>query len=86
DIVKNKGMAIEINTSGVLKDLGSQFPSDRIIKEIIPRDIPLILGSDAHRPIYVGYMLKEFLEKAKKWGLSYICSYKKRKPHLIKIK
>ncbi|MHA2087246.1 MAG: histidinol-phosphatase, partial [Promethearchaeota archaeon] len=58
DLVKNKAMAIEINTSGVLKDLTSQFPSDEIIKEIIQRDIPLVLGSDAHRPRYVGYMFE----------------------------
>lgn len=85
DIVKNKGMAIEINTSGILKDLGSQYPSDEIIKEIMERDIPLMLGSDAHSPEYVGFMFKEFLEKAKKWGLSHICAYKNRELYLVKI-
>ncbi|MFW9824443.1 MAG: histidinol-phosphatase [Candidatus Thorarchaeota archaeon] len=85
DIVKSKGMAIEINTSGVLKNLGSQFPSDKIIQEIIQRDIPLILGSDAHMPKYIGFMFEEFLEKAKKWGLSQICSYKNREQYFVKI-
>jgi len=86
DKIKNKGMAIEINTSGTLKGIGSQFPSDEIVKEIIRRDIPLLLGSDAHRPENIGYKFEDFLEKAKKWGLSHICTYEKREQSLIKIK
>ncbi|MFW9876336.1 MAG: histidinol-phosphatase [Candidatus Thorarchaeota archaeon] len=85
DMIKNRDMAIEVNTSGILKGIGSQFPSDEIIKEIIQRDIPLILGSDAHRPEYIGYMFEEFIEKAKKWGLSHLCSYEKREQRLVKI-
>ena len=79
-------MAIEINTSGTLKKISSQFPSDEIVKEIIQRDIPLLLGSDAHRLKNIGYKFEEFLEKAKKWGLSHICTYEKREQSLIKIK
>jgi histidinol-phosphatase (PHP family) len=85
DIIKNKGMAIEINTSGTLKEIGSQFPSDEIVKEIIQRDIPIMLGSDAHRPEYIGYLFEEFIEKAEKWGLSHICIYENRELSLVKI-
>ena len=85
DKIKNKGMAIEVNTSGTLKGIGSQFPDDEIIKEIIQRGIPLVLGSDAHRPENIGYMFEEFLEKAKKWDLSHLCTYEKREQRLIKI-
>jgi len=85
DKIKNRGMAIEINTSGTLKGIGSQFPSDEIVKEIILREIPLLLGSDAHRPEKIGYMFEEFIEKAKKWGLSHICRYEHREQSLVKI-
>jgi len=85
DKIKKKGMAIEINTSGTLKGIGSQFPSDEIVKEIILREIPLLLGSDAHRPEKIGYMFEEFIEKAKKWGLSHICRYEHREQSLVKI-
>jgi len=85
DKIKHRGMAIEINTSGTLKKIGSQFPSDEIAKEIIQRDIPLLLGSDAHRPENIGYQFEEFLEKAKKWGLSHICRYENREQSLVKI-
>ncbi|MFW9950082.1 MAG: histidinol-phosphatase [Candidatus Thorarchaeota archaeon] len=85
DKIKNKGMAIEINTSGFLKEIGGQFPSDTIIKEIIQREIPIMLGSDAHSPQHVGFMFEEFIEKAKKWGSYRICSYEKREQNLVKI-
>ena len=85
DNIKNKGMAIEINTSGTLKGIGSQFPDDKIVKEIIQRDIPLMLGSDAHKPKNIGYLFEEFIEKAKKWGLSHLCVYEKREQGFVKI-
>jgi histidinol-phosphatase (PHP family) len=85
DKIKNKGMAIEINTSATRKSLSNQFPDDEIIKEIIQRKIPLLLGSDAHKPEDVGYMFEETLEKAKKWGLTHLCTYKKREQKLVKI-
>jgi histidinol-phosphatase (PHP family) len=86
DLIKTKGMAIEVNTSGFLKRVGSQFPSDDIVKEMIQRDIPLFLGSDAHRPEYIGYKFEEFIKKAKKWDLSHLCVYEKREQKLVKIK
>jgi histidinol-phosphatase (PHP family) len=85
DKIKNRGMAIEINTSGILKGLGSQHPDDEIIKEVIQRDIPLLLGSDAHKPDYVGYMFEEIIEKTKKLGLSHLCLYEKREQESVKI-
>jgi len=85
DNIKNRGMAIEINTSGTLKGLDSQFPSNDIVKEIIQRDIPIVLSSDAHAPQYIGYMFEEFLEKAKRWGLTHLCFYENREQTLVKI-
>lgn len=85
DKIKTRGIAIEINTSGILKKIGSQFPSDNIVKEIIQREIPVILGSDAHSPQYIGFMFEEFIQKAKKWGLSQLCLFEKREQTLIKI-
>jgi histidinol-phosphatase (PHP family) len=85
DKIKNKGMAIEINTSATRKSLSSQFPDDVIIKEMIQRKIPLLLGSDAHKPENVGFMFEETLEKVKKWGLTHLCIYEKREQKLVKI-
>ncbi|MCP4753221.1 MAG: histidinol-phosphatase [Proteobacteria bacterium] len=85
DRIKSKGMAVEINTSGTLKGARSQFPSDDIVKELIRREIPLSLSSDAHRPENIAYQFEEFIEKAKSWGLTHLCAYEKRKQRLIPI-
>lgn len=47
--VKQKGMALEINTSGFSKR-GTPYPAPFIIKEAVKLNIPLLPGSDAHRP------------------------------------
>lgn len=85
DKIKNKGMAVEINTSGIYKKIGNQHPDDIILKEMIQRNIPLLLGSDAHTPDNVGYMFEETIKKARKLGLSHLCVYDKREQQLIKI-
>ncbi len=51
--VKENGMALEINTSGfTIRNI--PFPAPFIIKEALKMDIPLLPGSDAHKPEDVG--------------------------------
>ncbi len=53
EAVKKKGMALEINTSGFsIREI--PFPAPFIVQEAIALDIPLLPGSDAHRPEDVG--------------------------------
>ncbi len=63
DAVKEIGMAIEINHSGLFLPAKEQYPNDSLIKEIIRREIPITFGSDAHRPEKVGLAFKETFEK-----------------------
>jgi histidinol-phosphatase (PHP family) len=53
DIVKTKGMALEINTSG-FAIRGEPFPAAQFVNMAIAREIPLVAGSDAHKPENVG--------------------------------
>jgi histidinol-phosphatase (PHP family) len=53
DLVARKNMALEVNTSGYgIKN--EPYPSPGILKKAIKRNIPLVAGSDAHRPEDVG--------------------------------
>ena len=52
-IVKRKGMALEVNTSG-FSIRGIPFPAPFIIQEALKLKIPLLPGSDAHKPEDVG--------------------------------
>lgn len=64
--VQNKGMAIEINTSGIA--IRQQpFPAKKILAMALKKNIPLVAGSDAHRPVDVGNhfdMLPGFISSA----------------------
>ena len=51
--VKARGMALEINTSGIAIR-GEPFPARGILARAIELGIPLAVGSDAHRPEDVG--------------------------------
>jgi len=48
-----KGMALEVNTSG-FSHRGEQYPAQAILEEAIALGVPLVAGSDAHRPSEVG--------------------------------
>ncbi len=66
DLVKAKGLSLEINTSGV-PIRGEPFPAAGIVAKAVQREIPLVAGSDAHRPEDVGRhfdVIGEFLKAA----------------------
>jgi histidinol-phosphatase (PHP family) len=53
DAVARKNMALEVNTSGYTRK-NEPYPSLPILKMAVARNIPLVAGSDAHRPEDVG--------------------------------
>jgi len=72
-VVKQSGMAVEINTSGLRKPVKEMYPSESILKILSEYDIPLTLGSDAHSPTDVGRdfdLAKAFIHKYGKGKVS----------------
>jgi histidinol-phosphatase (PHP family) len=53
DAVARNNMSLEVNTSGY-KFKNEPYPSLDILKKAIKKNIPLVAGSDAHRPEDVG--------------------------------
>lgn len=54
DTIAAAEMKMEINTNGLNHPAGSFYPSSWIVEEARKRDIPIILGSDAHAPQFQG--------------------------------
>lgn len=50
DRIARTGIAMELNTSGLMKTLPEMNPSATILKEMCVRGIPVVIGADAHRP------------------------------------
>lgn len=68
--VRDAGMAIELNTSGLRKKPCEMYPSRQILEIASRSSIPVILGSDAHRPEEVAANFEEAV------ALLHGCSYK----------
>lgn len=48
------GAALEVNTAGLRKPVGEQYPSQALLTEARALGVPVTFGSDAHRPEDVG--------------------------------
>jgi histidinol-phosphatase (PHP family) len=62
------GMRVEINTAGLRKPVGEAYPGPALLAEAHELGVPLVLGSDAHRPEHVGYGFDRAAELARAAG------------------
>jgi len=44
ELIKKRNLTVEINTSGLRKEIKEQYPSEEIIREMYDLDIPILLG------------------------------------------
>ncbi|HEX9973811.1 MAG TPA: histidinol-phosphatase HisJ [bacterium] len=77
--VQQNGLAVEINTSGLRKPVGEIYPSEEIVELISTCRIPIVFGSDAHRPQDVGRDFDQAMELALKHGITSVGRFEKRK-------
>ncbi|MBY9015413.1 MAG: histidinol-phosphatase HisJ [Candidatus Lokiarchaeota archaeon] len=85
ELVKKHDLTVEINTSGLRKKVKEQYPSIDIIHTIYDLDIPILLGSDAHKPEEVGYEFQSITKMLKNIGFTQFAHYKKRSRSFIDI-
>ncbi|MFX1506562.1 MAG: histidinol-phosphatase HisJ [Promethearchaeota archaeon] len=85
DEIERSDLVVEINTSGLKRKAKQVYPSEKIIKELIQRKIPIVLGSDAHSPQAIAFKFKEVIEKTKQWGLTELSQFNGRARNAVKI-
>jgi len=85
DCVKKRHFTIEINSSGLRKEVKEQYPSENIIKTMYELDIPILLGSDAHDPNELAYDFNKITKLLKDIGYNQLIVFNKRKPSFIEI-
>lgn len=76
--VKQSGMAVEINTSGLRKPVKEVYPSEKILAIVSELGIPLTLGSDAHTPTDVGRDFNVARHLVEKYGKGKISLFTRR--------
>ena len=67
------------------KKIKEQYPSVEIIEKMYELDIPVLLGSDAHKIEEIAYEFKYIIELLKNIGYNQLAHYNKRKRTFIEI-
>ena len=84
-VMKKKGIALEVNTSGLNHPAMEIYPNQEILKECCIKGIPITVGSDAHRPEQVGQHFDKALDLIVSAGYSHITVFTKHSPEKIAI-
>ncbi len=84
-IMKERGLALDVNTSGLRKPIKEIHPAKNILQRACEIGVPVVIGSDAHRPAEVGYFIKETYALIQEIGYKQVCVFEKRKMLLVPI-
>ena len=79
EVFKECGVAIEINTSGLRKQVKEIYPSQHDLKIYSEHNVPIVFGSDAHAPEQVAMNYTEAVELAQSVGYTEYLTFKNRK-------
>lgn len=85
DRVAATGVAMELNTSGWNKKVPEQNPGNAILCEMAGRQIPIVLGSDAHEPSRVGDRFTESLDLLEEAGFDHVSFFLQRQRQDVSI-
>jgi len=78
DRIAATGVAMELNTSGKHKEIPEMNPFPQMLAEMRSRDIPVVVGADAHAPERVGEGFLEALDTLEQAGYDRIAFYVNR--------
>lgn len=85
DRIAATGVAMELNTSGVMKALPQMNPSPAQLSLMRERGIPVVIGADAHVPQRVGDGYPEALRLLQQAGYDEVSYFLDRKRHAVPI-
>ena len=85
DRIAKTGVAMELNTSGVLKRISEMNPFPDMLREMKVRDIPVTLGADAHVPTRVADGYIDAMRLLQSIGYTEVNYFLERKRHAVPI-
>jgi histidinol-phosphatase (PHP family) len=54
DAITKAGVAVEVSSAGLRKDIREPYPSPRLLEALLTKNVPVVLSSDAHVPAQIG--------------------------------
>ncbi len=85
DRIAETGVAMELNTSGLLKTIPEMNPGPEMLRAMRERGIPVVIGADAHRPERVADRYVEALHLLAATGYEHTSQFLGRKRHDVPI-
>jgi len=85
DRIAKTGVAMELNTSGLNKEIPEMNPGPMIMEQVLLRHIPVVVGADAHKPERVGADFERAFDALQELGCKSISIYLERKRQDIPI-
>jgi len=80
-VIAGEGLALDVNTAGWRKKAAEIYPSPELLARAAQLKIPVVLGSDAHRPEDVGYRFSDAVGILKLVGYTHAVVFRSGKPH-----
>jgi histidinol-phosphatase (PHP family) len=85
DVIKQSGMAIELNASGLRMPAAEMFPSRRMLEYSLQIGIPITIGSDAHQPERLAQYLDQAEQLLRDIGFQEIATFKDRIRKMVSL-
>lgn len=85
DTIREQGLAIELNASGLRMPCAEMFPSRRMLEYCLTSGIPLTVGSDAHDPARLSQYLDEAYSLLKDVGFTRLATFDKRRRIMVPL-
>jgi histidinol-phosphatase (PHP family) len=85
DRIAKAGVAMELNTSGRNKRIAEMNPFPAMLREMLAREIPVVIGSDAHQPDRVGEGFVDALRLLQEVGYEEVSFFMKRQRMALRI-
>lgn len=85
DRIARTGISMELNTSGLYKNVREYNPGRAQLEMMYERDIAVVLGADAHTPERVADQFPEALDLLQDVGYTHVSIYLDRKRHDLEI-
>ena len=85
DRIAAAGVAMELNTSGANKTIPEMNPFPEMLAEIACREIPVVIGADAHEPGRVADRFELALDLLSECGFTHVSYFLNRVRHDVMI-
>jgi histidinol-phosphatase (PHP family) len=85
DVIRDSGVAIELNASGLRMPCAEMFPKRRMLEYAFELGIPVTVGSDAHQPERLSQYLDQAVALLKEVGYRELATFSGRQRTMIPI-